>query len=83
VWDAADSFARVLAFMAVDVLKVNTRQLKERGRLFKACDFLFSFLFIFKKRKKGERHVRVHVWEGGREREREREWVCAKGTTIN
>ena len=32
VWDAADSFARVLAFIAVDVLKENTsQQLKERG----------------------------------------------------
>jgi hypothetical protein len=34
VWNAADSFARVLAFCAVDVLKVNSIQLKERGRLF-------------------------------------------------
>jgi hypothetical protein len=30
VWNAADSFARVLAFSAVDVLKENTTQLKER-----------------------------------------------------
>jgi hypothetical protein len=34
VWNTADSFARVLAFSAVDVLKENTTQLKERGRLF-------------------------------------------------
>jgi hypothetical protein len=34
VWNAADSFARVLAFTTVDVLKENTSQLKERGRLF-------------------------------------------------
>jgi hypothetical protein len=34
VWDAADSFARVLAFSAVVVLEVNSSQLKERGRLF-------------------------------------------------
>jgi hypothetical protein len=30
VWNAADSFARVLAFMAVDTLKENTSQLKKR-----------------------------------------------------
>jgi hypothetical protein len=34
VWNTADSFARVLAFTAGDVLKENSGQLKERGRLF-------------------------------------------------
>jgi len=32
VWNATNSFARVLAFSAVDVLIVNTTQLKERER---------------------------------------------------
>ena len=34
MWNTADSFASVLAFTAGDGLKVNSSQLKERGRLF-------------------------------------------------